>query len=276
MQQSSFQAKFKAAIAIAQMDRNYRSKNKDQIQNQLHGNITQHNGNKCTLYMGNDEMTEIDKNEIKHNQVINKNNEQQKIPSFEVMLLKKSKNSEQEWKQRWTVCKNNRLIYYLPEDRNSPHGVLDFNIMSYSLQDVKDQQQNIIEFVLIPNGSKKKFIFKAETSQETTKCYQIVKENKDTSWGAKQVLDSLNKYPIFWRTDRISYQQFLQTGDTADILLFRSNETNALIQRGLTGSDYDHAAILLRYQSGSLYTLEATKCFGVGLCSWSIVQIIRN
>ncbi|CAD8116172.1 unnamed protein product [Paramecium sonneborni] len=272
MQQGSFQAKFKAALAISQMDKKHRQQNKSQVQNQLCETIVQHNGNKCTFYMGNDKMAEIDENGIvvpeQDIQVISKKNESQKLPSIEGMLLKKSPHYFQGWQQRWTVCKNNRLIYYLPENQNSPYGVLDFNIMSYSLQDVKNQQGQITEFVLIPSGSTKNFIFKAENADKTKDWYHVVRENKDTSEGAKKIINSLNKYPRFWRTDRISFEQFQKIGDTADILLFRGTGANCLIQRGLTGSDYDHAALLLRFPSGSLYILEATGCYGVGLCSW--------
>ena len=61
----------------------------------------------------------------------------------------------------------------------------------------------------------------------------------------------------------------MKEGDTADILLFRGKGANCLIQRAFTGSEYDHAAVLLRFPSGTLYILEATGYYGVGLCSWS-------
>lgn len=70
--------------------------------------------------------------------------------------------------------------------------------------------------------------------------------------------------------------------NTADILLFRGSGTNCVVQRTFTGSQYDHAALLLRFASGSLYIFEATGCYGVGLCSWgkpwfnSIDSIIKN
>ncbi|CAD8205583.1 unnamed protein product [Paramecium pentaurelia] len=272
MQQNNFQAKFKAALAISKLDKKNRAQNKGQTQNQLHQTIVEHNGLKSTYFMGHNEIPEIDENAIVVAEldisIVTKKGEQYKTPKLEGMLLKKSPHYLQGWQQRWAVCQDNRLVYYLPENRGSPFGVLDFNIMSYSLQDTKDQNGNIIEFVLIPSGSTKNFIFKAGTSQETMKWFHVVRENKDTSEGAKKILNNLVKYPRFWRTDRISCEQFLKTGDTGDILLFRGNGANCLIQRGLTGSDYDHAAVLLRFPSGSLYILEATGCYGVGLCSW--------
>ena len=75
----------------------------------------------------------------------------------------------------------------------------------------------------------------------------------------------------FWRTDRISYEMFAKLGNTADILLFRGTGTNCVVQRTFTGSEYDHAAILLRFSSGNLYIFEATGYYGVGLCSWGIL-----
>lgn len=67
----------------------------------------------------------------------------------------------------------------------------------------------------------------------------------------------------------------MTNADTADILLFRGKGANCLIQRAFTGSDYDHAAVLLRFPSGSLYLLEATGYYGVGLCSWSILFYLK-
>ena len=52
---------------------------------------------------------------------------------------------------------------------------------------------------LVPSGSSKNFIFKAGTPQETTKWFHVVRENKDTSEGAKKNLNNLLKYPRFWR-----------------------------------------------------------------------------
>lgn len=60
------------------------------------------------------------------------------------MLQKKSPHFLQGWQQRYAVCEDNRLVYYLPEDRENPFGILDFNIMSYSLREnrVKGQLED--------------------------------------------------------------------------------------------------------------------------------------
>ncbi|CAD8162375.1 unnamed protein product [Paramecium octaurelia] len=195
------------------------------------------------------------------------------LSHMEGMILKKSPHRIQGWQQIWVECSDNRLVYYLPDNRNTPFGIIDFNIMTYSIQRIIDQHGNLIEF-FSTQWFQKNFIFKAKTSLETQKWFNAVSECWKDSEGAKRILQSLNKYPKFWRTDRISYEQFSKVGEAGDILLFRGRGINCQIQRGLTGSEYDHAAILLRFQSGPLYMLEATGYFGVGLCSWK--DIIEN
>ena len=79
----------------------------------------------------------------------------------------------------------------------------------------------------------------------------------------------------FWRHEPISEDQFLEKADTFDVLLFRCNFTGAKLQRQYTRSDYDHVAMLLRFDSSNskeIYILEATGNQGVGIKKWSSMK----
>lgn len=54
-------------------------------------------------------------------------------------------------------------------------------------------------FSLVPNKCNKEFQFKAENPKQTEIWYNTVRENLQSSLGAKRPLDSLNSYYRFWR-----------------------------------------------------------------------------
>jgi len=78
----------------------------------------------------------------------------------------------------------------------------------------------------------------------------------------------------FWRTEQITEQQFLNTADTFDLLLCRCNNGGAKLTRMYTGSDFDHVAMLLRFDmpgngnQNDIFLIEATGS-GVKVKRWS-------
>jgi hypothetical protein len=80
-----------------------------------------------------------------------------------------------------------------------------------------------------------------------------------------------------WAYDNISEEQFLKSADTGDILLFRATHAGGFITRTLTGSRFDHVAMILKFadddgQDKDLYLLEATGNLGVCLNKWSAIR----
>jgi len=75
--------------------------------------------------------------------------------------------------------------------------------------------------------------------------------------------------------------KFLQEAGTGDILLFKyvfhlkkfyTNRTKNLVAqvlRKVTRSQYDHVAMVLKYNEKDVVLLEATGQSGVTLCKWS-------
>lgn len=75
----------------------------------------------------------------------------------------------------------------------------------------------------------------------------------------------------FWRQDQISEKQFIEMADTFDILLFKCNTSGGKIIRTYTGSEFDHAAMVLKFGSEpeDVFFMEATSNQGVSLKRFS-------
>lgn len=75
----------------------------------------------------------------------------------------------------------------------------------------------------------------------------------------------------FWRQEQISEKQFIEIADTFDILLFKCNTPGGRIIRTYTGSEFDHAALVLKFGSEpeDVFFLEATSNQGVTLKRFS-------
>ena len=75
----------------------------------------------------------------------------------------------------------------------------------------------------------------------------------------------------FWKTAQISEKQFIDEADTFDILLFTCNTSGGKLIRTYSGSEYDHAAMVLKFGSepNEVFFIEATGNVGVGLKRFS-------
>ena len=71
----------------------------------------------------------------------------------------------------------------------------------------------------------------------------------------------------FWRQEQISQEQFFEMADTFDILLFKTNCAGAKIIRTYSNSEWDHAAMVLKFgsQPNKVFYLEATGDVGVSI-----------
>ena len=78
----------------------------------------------------------------------------------------------------------------------------------------------------------------------------------------------------FWKQEQITEKQFIDVADTFDILLFSCNTAAGKIIRTYSGSEFDHAAMVLRYdcEPGEVYFIEATGDIGVAYKKWSLMN----
>lgn len=78
------------------------------------------------------------------------------------------------------------------------------------------------------------------------------------------IINNLKSYPKIqlqrsqiWRHEIISHAYFKKQADTGDLLLFKGTTTMSKIQRVITGDNFDHVALLLRYNNGELFIFES-------------------
>ena len=66
----------------------------------------------------------------------------------------------------------------------------------------------------------------------------------------------------------------MEQADTGDLLLFKCKNFGAFITRSVTWSEYDHVAMILKFEStpNEIYLVEATGNTGVALNKWSSLR----
>ena len=73
-----------------------------------------------------------------------------------------------------------------------------------------------------------------------------------------------------WKYDSMSEDEFKRTANSGDILLFRGTRMATAITRGITASEFDHVAVVIRLNNNEdVHFLEATGGPGVSINSWS-------
>lgn len=118
-------------------------------------------------------------------------------------------------------------------------------------------------------GADKKFYFKSDSMEARNKWVDYLRNHISVSTGYSQNLTACSKLDNFWRRSMIGPREFVNRVDSGDVLLFQSKNFAAGLQRAFTNSNYDHAAMLLKYDDGEVVLFEATGNSGVSLCRWS-------
>lgn len=72
----------------------------------------------------------------------------------------------------------------------------------------------------------------------------------------------------------MSEKQFFEKADTGDILLFCATSGSAGMIRTFTGSQFDHVAMILKFESeeDEVFFVEASGNHGVALNKWSCIR----
>lgn len=186
------------------------------------------------------------------------------LPTRSGWLQKKSPKFFIGWQWRYFELKDKRLYYFKNTVGRKPKGVINFDLVTIDIVDVR----NSCEFILVPQGCSRKFRIRAENEALKLDWLSDLNAHLITSEGRSRKMTRIAGVSEWWRIDRISEMQFLKSADTGDILLFRSQDTGAKIQRALTMSKYDHVAMIIRYATGELALLESTSLDGVSIVRW--------
>jgi len=186
------------------------------------------------------------------------------LPTMEGFLKKKSTNLLKVWQRRYFVLRDKKLYYYPNESKDLMSGCVDFDLISIKLEKGKDEKH----LKITPIGGRRVFYFKAETDEEGKKWFETLEAHMKASFGFVTPLNKVVTFKKYWKYDRMSEDRFLEQADTGDIILFKTKNISASIQRSFTRSEYDHVGLILRYSTGEIVLFEATGREGVGLCRW--------
>ncbi|CAK74538.1 unnamed protein product (macronuclear) [Paramecium tetraurelia] len=193
----------------------------------------------------------------------------QDIHNKEGWLMKKSPKLLVGWQKRYVKIQDGKMQYYKGLDKFK--GCVDFHLISVTITPIVKNNE-IHEIRLELKGIKKIFQFKSLERNDLEDWYRCIQQHiLMTQFYPK--ITPLN-HESMWRFERISETYFKKKADTGDILLFRGQSPLSKIQRAFTGDNFDHVALLLRYNNGELFLFESMGQTGVSLLSWD--TFMRN
>lgn len=128
-------------------------------------------------------------------------------------------------------------------------------------------------FTIEVEGQQRKFELRAGTKEEADDWIEEIEMHINSSDGGRQqkIGDKILKP---WKYNTISEKQFIKAADTGDILLFKSKGMNSRFIRTVTGGQFDHVAMVLKFESdpNEVYLIDATGNRGVCLNKWSFIR----
>jgi hypothetical protein len=173
------------------------------------------------------------------------------------------------WEPRYAVLENKKFKYFENEEDKIPIAVLNFDLFEAVTDKV---QSDKLQFNLSLKGQDLKFHFKANLLESSNAWQGQLNKHIRQSDGFKHMKSAINSIEP-WKSDVFSEQQFIQESQTGDLLLFQGNMSGPMLIRTLTGSEFDHVAMILRFDSqDDVYIVEATGNNGVTYNKWSNIR----
>ena len=179
-----------------------------------------------------------------------------KLPSKRGWLHKKSPSIFKSWQRRYFILYNKKLKYYKNAKEGRYLGIIDFDLVSVQVESVP--RENPTNVVLSVAGHRRQFVLRGSCTNDVREWTQTILRHILLSEGNRKLLRAISTDNKFWKYDRISESQFRDMACTGDLLLFTGKNMTSKVQRSLTRSEYDHVAMILRYNSGMVGLLEAT------------------
>lgn len=122
--------------------------------------------------------------------------------------------------------------------------MLNFDFYKCEVNPVKDEP---LCFNLVLSGTERIFHLKAASVEESQKWQEALLKEIYKSEGMLKNLRISNDIKKPWKFDNMSEKQFLNKANTGDLLLFRGSQAGSMITRTLTGSHFDHVAMVLKF-----------------------------
>ena len=149
---------------------------------------------------------------------------------------------------------------------------LNFNLLSCIL--LINKSKDIKEFQIKILGTNKIFSFIIKDEKLFNKYIFIINSKINISDGYKQNKFGLSlRNNIFYTEIYITLSEFESTAKTGDILLFRTMDTLANLQRVYTCDNYDHVGIILRENNG-IKIFESTSIGKCSPLSWNFFKML--
>ncbi|CAD8048153.1 unnamed protein product [Paramecium sonneborni] len=183
----------------------------------------------------------------------------------EGFILKKTKKLLQPFKQIYCHFQDGILSFYLNQSKQKARFVLNLALFNFQYYQKQIINSEILEFGLKCINNDKIFQFKGINNNQW---FFMIKKFIVNNRKKPIMKFYLNPFNNYYKKRLITNDQFRQMSQTGDILLFQTKSCSSKIQRILTRSNYDHVAMILKYQSGYIYVLEATNQNGVGIFNW--------
>lgn len=96
-------------------------------------------------------------------------------------------------------------------------------------------------------GYSKKLILRAKNSSEMEEWFNSIKGVIEGNNNISKPSIDKKDAKLYRNIDMISESDFLENCQTGDILLFRTNNSTAKLQRSLTGSKFDHVGMVVSF-----------------------------
>jgi hypothetical protein len=153
------------------------------------------------------------------------------------------------YKPRFCKVEEYKFSYY---KNNVRHVLLDFRTSYLTIEAYQTKKQFRIK---VQNLSKNLLFFCKFDYDEWTMLLQSQIAKHRPVEIPKQV-----RYDdqLFYKYKCITMDYFIKKAETGDLLLFTSKTFTSTMQRVITGSEYDHVGVILRYTNARLMILEAT------------------
>eukprot|EP00742_Colponemidia_sp_Colp-10_P002997 GILJ01003198.1.p1 GENE.GILJ01003198.1~~GILJ01003198.1.p1 ORF type:complete len:467 (+),score=67.59 GILJ01003198.1:137-1537(+) len=189
------------------------------------------------------------------------------LPTKSGYMKKKSPNPLKGWQQRYFRLSDRKLNYYKDHNSKVQLGCINFDIVTVEVTVLGNDSPT--RFRIAPLGSSRVFELQTESSEDLLDWARCLYKHINRSEGQRINMTSVALQSKFWKFDRISEKQFRDMADTGDIILFRSKDAVAKMQRSFTRSHWDHVGVILRYRDGDIALFEATGLEGVAICTWN-------
>jgi hypothetical protein len=126
-----------------------------------------------------------------------------------------------------------------------------------------------VTFSMFIEGNKREFIFKAKDSNTRQEWTQAITKHISEAKKNQRNDELLIKQKNFWKlSEGVTTQEFAKEADSGDIILFKGKKLGSKITRGITNSEFDHIAMVLKFEDDEeVYMIDATLS-GVNVTSW--------